>query len=142
MCVGPTSNGFIQKPSNTIAQCVAGMNGASVSTQRGLQDSECFRDLLFVDTTVSKGYKNPSLTVSFGACNWVYVYNTLYSFYWQDLNPYILFIYCSVLHTGGGISGGSKVHAYSLDRPQDRDGPDHTWGIRIQWNNTRWLQAG
>jgi len=126
MCVGQTSNRFIQKPSNTIAQCVAGMNGASVSTQRGLQDSECFRDLLFVDTTVSKGYKNPSLTVSFGACDRVCVFNTLYSLFWQSLIPYILFICCHVLHMGGGISGESKVHVYSLDRPQDPDGPDHT----------------
>lgn len=83
------------------------MNGASVSTQRGLQDSECFRDLLFVDTTVSKGYKNPSLTVSFGVFVWVYVFNIFYSLFRQDLNPYILFIYCSVLRTGGAISGGS-----------------------------------
>lgn len=59
--------GFIQKPSNTIVQCVAAVNGASVLTQRGLQDSECFRDLQFVDTTVSKGCKNLSLTVSFAA---------------------------------------------------------------------------
>lgn len=64
LCVGQTG---LFKNLQTIIQCVAAMNGASVSTQRGLQDSECFRDLLFVDTTVSKGYKNPSLTVSFGA---------------------------------------------------------------------------
>lgn len=104
MCVGQTSIKFIQKPSKTIAQCVAGMNGACVSSRRGLRDSECFRDLLFVDTTVSKGYKNPSLIVSFGAFCWVCVLTLFTAYFGRIWTPYILFIYCSVLHMGGGIS--------------------------------------
>ncbi len=51
MCVGQTSNGFIQRSSNTIGQCwLLWMD------PKGLTDC---RDLLFVDTTVSKGCKIP-----------------------------------------------------------------------------------